>query len=589
MLKAIAKKLPKNSTPLSVYQSAWSNAFDHEFDRAFLIADKGLQDFYDPEVTPRLLLLQAMAYEQLGAVPEALATYQTVADRFPATASAAQSVDWLTRSYLRLGRTREAVTHAGALWSAIPKDIKKNYPDAAFWLGEAYAQLDRYEDASQHYTDFLALAKPSSKLLPYAQFQEAMTLARLNQPSAALAQLADFSKSAMEAKNSAWIELAQVQKGNIHFNIREFESAVASYRASTSTPKAKYYEGLALAQMEYFSDAIEAWGKLASAFPQDPYTEQALFRTGRTYFELGKATAAVESFAVYMEKYPDSPKRKEALLQSAHALYNAGLYAQATSFYQSYLSQYRSTDDLVSVTPYLAACAVQTGKTLEETEDLLKGLPPADALASLRWESGAKDYNEKKFESAHDKFGRLLSDFPIDAHAAEAEFFRGESLFLAQRWQDAEGAYTNFLSMSLNQPSPHAPLAQFHKGAALYQQDKLLAAADVFESFLQSYPSDTLVNDAKTNLILCYHNVGQFERRDQMKSKYGEPATTFDRPKETQPESAPSDSDPELAEKKTNKGLYLVEKDKLPFMKQENKENVADSRMEEAPIEQAPQ
>ena len=573
MFKAIAKTLPKNATPVSVYQSAWANAFDLNYDKAFTIAERGLENFYDPEVTPRLLLLQAMAYEHLDLRAEAMATYQTIVDRFPSAEAAAQGTEWLARNYMRLGRHKEVVTHVSALWERLTVSARRSHPDAAFWLAEAHVKLGRFEDATTYYTDFLAMAKPQNKLWPHAQFQEAMVLAKLNQTPAAVAQLSEFVKTAERLQKPEWVELAHVQQGNIYFNIKQFENAVAAYRASTDTPKAKFYEGLALYRMDYFSDAVDTWGKLAAAYPTDSYAEHALFKSGRTLFEIGKATDAVATFASYMEKYPANPRVKEALLQSAHALYNIGGYNEAAPFYSQYLAKYKTTEDLVAVTPYLAACYAKTNKTLDEAEALLKGLPPTDVLANLRWDAGAKEYNEKKYDSANAIFSRLLADTPTDPNSSEANFFRAESLFMANLWNEAEGSFNNYLNMESEDKLKHAPTALFHKGVSIFQQNKLLLAAQSFKTLVEKYPSDALANDAKVNLYLCYNNIGDFEIRDQLKATYGEPTVL---PASSEPSSPQEQQKPEKVNGKQRP--YLVEKDKLRYMKQEKKENVADSR-----------
>lgn len=570
MFRLTARKLPKNPTPLSVYQTAWANAFDMAFDKSMMMAERGLNDFYDPEITPRLLLLQGMAYEHLNLPAEAMATYQTILDSFPTSPMAAQGLNWLTKSYVRLGRYREAVTHAGPFWEALSWDVKREHPEAAFWLGEAHARLGRFDDATRRYGDFLSVAKLNHPIRPYVQFEQAMALAKTGNDGAALALLTDFSKSAEIAAKPEWTELAHVQRGNILFNSNKFEESIVAYRAATSTPKALYYEGLALARLDYYSDALGAWTKLASQFPTSSYTEQGMFRSGRTLFELGRATESVAAFAKYLDWFPDSPRAKDAILQSAHALYNANDFAGAAPLYARYLSTYRTTEDLVSVTPYLAACYVQMKMPLGEIETAMRGLPPVDALASLRWETGAQEYNGKKFEEADVHFARLLTDFPTDDNAHEAAFYRGESLFNAQKWMDAEGALNNYLKLTPEEKRTHGPTALFHKGVAQYQQSRLLLAAKTFEEVVTAYPSDAISNDAKTNLALSYHYLGNFDERDRMKATYGEPPVA-EAPKPETPAAEPEQAP--VAKQKP----YLVEKDKIrPRNLEQKTENVAE-------------
>lgn len=520
LLRMLAHR--KNSTPSaeSAYQTAWAASYEKDHQQALAISMEGLERFYNADYTPRLMLLQGLAYEHLGMEAEALATFQTVADYFPDSDLAGLSAHWTLLSYARSGRWRESVTHGSYLWNQLTPEAKKSHPETAFWLAEADLNLKRFDDADSHLSNFLTLAPVDHALIPYAQFQQTVALAQLGRTGEALAMLDQFSQTAKERSQPSWISLAQIQRGHIFFNDRQYAQAIASYRAAERSPKSLYHEALALYRLDYFSDAVDVWSKLAADYPNDPLAESSMFRSARTQFELGLATQAVVAFNQFIKTYPESDYVKEARLQSAHALYNAGDAAGAAPLYADYLARYQTTEDLASITPYLASCYSQTGKSAKDITELLKGLPPTDAVASLQWNEGAKNYNEKKYVEAADIFGSMLSYFPSHENSATALFYRGESLFLEQKWSEAEAALGNYLKIIPPDNQENAPVAMFHRAVALYNQDQLLKAAAVFQAFLERFPEDKMATDALENLYLCHHNLGNWNTAEELKKKY---------------------------------------------------------------------
>lgn len=522
LVSVLAKmQLEKNSST-AFYQDAWISAFNNQHKKALETAEKGLETHYDAAFTPRLLLLQALCYERLGLEAEAMATFQTVADRFPNSREAAQSTHWITLAYARLGRMAEIATHGAYLWNQLSPDVRHDYPEAAFWIGEALLRLDRPREAQNYFAALLAMAPPDHDLVPYAHFQQSVALATTGHTDRAFAALSAFADAAKKRGREDWLSLAQLQSGHFLFNQKKFPEAIAAYIASGNSDKSLYYQAASLYRMDYFTDAMEKWKLLAKEYPESRLTETALFRVGRTEFELGYSTEAVATFAAFIHKYPNSPRAKDALLQSAHALYNAGNPSAASHLYADYLARHTAPDDLIAVTPYLAACYIQMGKSPIEAETLLSRLPAADVLADVQWQHGAESFNDKQYADAATVFAALLRTAPANEKAPDALFYRAESLFLSEEWPQAEAAYRHYRANHPAFDAPHSPLALFHEGVAAYRQDKLLDAGRLFEDFMARFPSHDLAPGARENLLLCYYGLGDWETMEKMKIKYPE-------------------------------------------------------------------
>jgi len=523
LFDALAKMPDMKKTAEGAYQTAWAAMIEKRFDEAIATSDRGLTHFRDEEFTPRLLLLQGLAFEYIGKTPEALASYQTVSDRFPETHAAAYSAHWATMAYLRLNRPIEAATHGAFLFARVPEAIQRQVPDAAFWIAEAHLRMKRWDDADKNYARFIQIADPANERLSNALFQRTVTLAQMRRPADALAMLDAFQRQAQQEKKPGLVSFAHLQRGNILFNERQFAPAVAAYRAAGDNAKAEFQTALALYRMDYVTDAVETWTKLADAKPKDPYGEKAAFRAGRATFELGHATAAVALYAKYLERYPAGANAKAARLQSAHALFNAGDAAGALPLYAEYLIRYRDTDDLAEVSPYYATCLLQTGKTADEAELAMKGLPPTEGMAAIVWGEGAKHFNEKSYDDASRRFTTLAYAMPAYENSAPALFYRAESLYQKQAWFEAEGAYNSYLGLQAeaDRDPTQAATALFHRGVSAFNQDHLLDAAASFAEVARAFPSSPLARDAATNLVLCFHHLGDFATSQRLREAHG--------------------------------------------------------------------
>src|SRR5262249_5071294 len=153
---------------------------------------------------------------------------------------------------------------------------------------------------------FLNLASDDHALRSHGVFERAVALAEDKRPGEALALLETFRARSAEKKDANGVSLANLQKGNILFNDHEYAAAVTAYRDAGDNPKAWLHQGVALARLEYYKEAVQTWLALAQKFPQDRYAERGLFRAARTQFEMGETTADVQSFTQFAQAYPQS-------------------------------------------------------------------------------------------------------------------------------------------------------------------------------------------------------------------------------------------------------------------------------------------
>lgn len=503
----------KDRTPDENYQLMWALAALNKYEEALALAEEGLNKFYDQELTPKILLVEGYCYDKVNKPAEALAAYQTVVDRFPNSAYSARALQLMAMSYVRAQRWQELVTHVNHHWAMLPADVKREYPEVELWITEGQLGLGNYDIALKRYQQFLAAA-PDHALTPFAYLGMAVAQAETNQLEAGFQTLQQFAAIATQKKRQDWLALATLQSGNIYFNQKNYEKAIAFYKTflkdfpkDTRIAQVLYQQGQALYKLEYYKDAIETWGQLAKQYPESPLSERAMFQSARTLFDLGDSTAAVKAYQAYINEFPSSERVKEARLQLAHSYYNAANYKEAIPRYQEFLVLYPGSPESVSVQDFLQIAYVQVGKTDEELELLTQGQVKTQVLADLYWEKGAKAFNEKDYPNAINYFEKILINFPASSLASQSSFYRAESLYSQSKFIEAAAAYKNFLAQYPN--DDQAPTALFRLGVSLFNQNRFEEAAVTFENFLQRYPDDPLAQNAAENIPVAYAKIGK--------------------------------------------------------------------------------
>ncbi len=514
LVASIKKKgRARDRTPDENYQLMWALAALGKYEEALAASEEGLGNFYDAELTPKILLVQGYCYDKIGRGAEALAAYQTVVDRFPKSAYSARALHLMSLAYVRAQRWQELVTHVYHHWAGLPSEMREKYPEVEFWVTEGQLTLGNFELAQKRYQQYLAAA-PDSALTPYAYLGLAVALAQNNQLDAGYQTLQQFAAIAKQKNRPEWLALATLQSGNIYFNQKKYEQAVGYYRSfqkdfekDTRVPQAMFQEAQALYRLEYYTDAVGVWTALADKYPDSPLTERSRFQAARTLFDLGETTASVKAFQTFIVKHPDSERLKEARLQLAHAYYNAGNYKEAIPRYQEFLLLYPQAEEVASVQDFLQMSYVQAGKSDVEIEELTKGQAKSQVLADLYWEKGAKAYNDKDYKAALNNFEKILIEFPASSLAAQASFYRAETFFLQEKYDEAISAYKNFLAQFPN--DQQAPTGLFRLGVSLFSMNRFDEAAITFESLVQKYPDDPLAANAAENIPLAYAKVGK--------------------------------------------------------------------------------
>ena len=114
------------------------------------------------------------------------------------------------------------------------------------------------------------------------------------------------------------------------------------------------------------------------------------------------------------------------------------------------------------------------------------------------YQAGLRDYNTGRFQVAAGEFQDVLTYYPQDDLAGNAQFYLGEIAYQQKDYADAVKSYNAVLESFGG--SPKASAAQLHKGQALIQQGKRDAGIRELRALIQRHPQTPEATQARAKL-----------------------------------------------------------------------------------------
>ena len=118
------------------------------------------------------------------------------------------------------------------------------------------------------------------------------------------------------------------------------------------------------------------------------------------------------------------------------------------------------------------------------------GAPAANQAPPLQetYQAGLRDFNTGRFPVAQGEFQDVLTYYPQDDLAGNAQFYLGEIAYQQRDYANAVKNYNAVLESFSG--STKAPAAQYHKGLALLAQGKRDAGIRELRALIQRHPAD---------------------------------------------------------------------------------------------------
>ena len=237
-------------------------------------------------------------------------------------------------------------------------------------------------------------------------------------------------------------------------------------------PSALLNLGLSLYHSKELIEAVRAWKRVVSEWPERPEASQALYFLGEVALQLGDPERAWEYFSRIKEEHGLFP---QALLSMGWFHFKAGEWEKAIRWFEQLENLYPSSP-LIPQGRLFLALAYFNEKRYGRASKILEGL------------LGAEDEHIR--ERAY--FYKAL------CHYKREEFGEGIKLLreLIKRWPK----------------SPSVPHAYFWLGWSYYRMKRFKDAIEAFGTVAERYPEHDLSSKALVKIGDCYYNLGQYRR-----------------------------------------------------------------------------
>ncbi len=334
--------------------------------------------------------------------------------------------------------------------------------------------------------------------------------------------------------------------------------------------------------------ALGAFITYRGKYPESPFSSNVDFLIADCYFNLGDFDSAVKLFQQVVEKYPQSEDKylaqrrleRIATLQekkesnSLQDIYNRALNEYNQKNYNSAISEFSDFLALYPTSKFAPNCQYWLAESyyskdnkaaaLQEFKKVVKNYPNSDKAKDAQikidmilnakksfnrsdefteYKNVRKYYLVGKYDKAITEFDEYILAYPDGKYMPNAYYWKGECYYskgdyrkaievfekVLQLFPDSQKANHSRIKISMAKEKlgivEHTPQEiLYQKSFALYKDRKYIEAIASFESFIDKYPVNPLVENCLYWIGECYYALGKYE---EAKSHFSQVLTRY--------------------------------------------------------------
>ncbi|MDD2706363.1 MAG: tetratricopeptide repeat protein [Verrucomicrobiae bacterium] len=329
---------------------------------------------------------------------------------------------------------------------------------------------------------------PDGYLSDQARFQLGWVFLEDKKQESAIAEFKIAAERAHtpQLQADAWLKI-----GDIHFECRQYDAAVAAYAkgaqvkgaAPAKTEQALYQAANASFMGGNLADVFRFQQIHAAEFANGRLAAEFLLLAAEAQRKKNDLEQVTASFKTLLDRYPGSLVAPRAWLGYAGALCSRGKYKEsldAAGQFMKNFPKHELTPKILQVRGRAFELSGQTDKAVAEFEGLAKNYAKTPAAAAAHFWLGAHFQQHKNFARAQEQFELLVKDTPEHPLAPEAGFFAALSAYrLGQNPDDAQRLLERLVK---NYPkSPWVFQARFLYADILSEKGKFQDALMIFD------------------------------------------------------------------------------------------------------------
>jgi len=455
-----------------------------------------------------------------------------VYERNPAGERGGEALFWAAEAAFQRGQRgeRDGLTRARDRFTS----FLQAFPDhrqrdaARYALAWTHFKRGDYARAAEAYERFLAAYRPGAELVPYT----ADARLRLADSYFALRRW-DDAAAAYRRVEGAGADYARFQIGQALANAGRTEEAIAAYSRLLSDfpdsqlrPQARYGIGDLRFQQGNYDRAIEIFQEVIAQYPRSPVAARAQFAIGDARFNQGRLADAAAAYRAVLDRYPRSPLVPDAVSAIELALSGLGREDEVVRVVQRFEEQNPDATAIEELRFRQAEGRFQRGDfrgAIEDLQTLLQRTRDPDLIPPTLIYLGRAHANLGDRSRAEAQFRRVIDQHPDSPLRAEASRRLGNLMLEQNRFQDALPLFRSAASEA--DTAADGAEARMGEAAALVGLGRLTEAEPLLLAVVREAPSAALTQRARMRLADLYETSG---RRDRAWTAYEEVAREDD-------------------------------------------------------------
>ena len=427
--------------------------------------------------------------------------------QYPNSDYVGSAMYWIGESYVAEGKLDEAIEF---LTKAIEDKSSNKFRDHSLYaLASVYEKIQDYQNAVKYYDELLTYHS-SSPLALQAQVRIGVCYFYLKEYYNSILELNNPILQDLPEENLAE---ALYLLANSHYRVEEYANAANTYSEIIDRfPNSPVYRnaqyGLAWSyfQQSKYNESYNIFNNLSQG--DDSTAIKSFIWKGESKRYSGNTNEALIIFQDFLKRYPDHPSA--SLVESLIGL----IYFDQNKFELSsqYLANATSSDDPVT----RAKAFTMIGEIELRKKNYIKArgnFEPAIRITETENDvhqrallgMGVSLFHLAEYEKATE-YLRQAEDINPSFEPDKINFYMAESYFSLGKYQEALSRYNSIKSNEVD----YVKQVTYSKGYCNFNLGNYSNAAYQFSEFIESYPNDFRITDAKLRLADSYYGSKNF-------------------------------------------------------------------------------
>jgi len=489
----------------------------------YLVNNFKLSNFRD-----KALYNLGLIYYETGEYALSVERLKKLIEEYPASDYAGQSFYWIGEDFTKENDFASAISF---LKEAIKNNPNEQYIDYSIYtLANVYEKTRDYEDAIKYYDNLLSYHS-DSPLASAAHIRIGICYFKVK----------DYDSSVLELNNPILKKLPPGEfaediylLANSYYRLQDYPNAerayievIENYSEYKDSRNSKYGLAWCYFQQKHFNEAYKVFNSISDG--DDSIAIKSFYWKAEAKRYAGDEAEAFNLYKEFADRFPNSDLIKGAMFQLGAYYFNLKKYDLA--------EKYLNGAALDADSSVKAKSLMLIGELNLERRNYNEAInyfseaakvpgAPEDEVNRSMLGIGAADYFLHHFDEAISTLAGISASGP-NFEKDKVNFYIAESYYAKQKYKEA---LSNYNKVNFDD-SEVGSLALYGKAYCLFNLKEFDNAAKAFSEYINKYPDNTRVLDAKLRLADSYYGSKNFSASSKIyKEMFHQDKRSLDNP-----------------------------------------------------------